>query len=42
MIKVIVAVHQLPHPHMRIEMKAVAWAPTLTKKRRSLPPEGAQ
>jgi 2-aminomuconate deaminase len=23
-----VAVHQLPHPHMRIEVKAVAWAPT--------------
>jgi 2-aminomuconate deaminase len=22
-----VAVHQLPHPHMRIEMKAVAWRP---------------
>ena len=22
-----VAVHQLPHPHMRIEMKAVAWKP---------------
>ncbi|MEP6679156.1 MAG: RidA family protein [Betaproteobacteria bacterium] len=22
-----VAVHQLPHPHMRIEIKAVAWAP---------------
>ena len=22
-----VAVHQLPHPHMRIEIKAVAWKP---------------
>ena len=22
-----VAVHQLPHPHMRIEIKAVAWRP---------------
>jgi len=22
-----VAVHQLPHPHMRIEVKAVAWKP---------------
>ncbi len=22
-----VAVHQLPHPHLRIEMKAVAWRP---------------
>ena len=22
-----VMVHQLPHPHMRIEIKAVAWAP---------------
>lgn len=22
-----VAVHQLPHPHMRIEIKAVAWQP---------------
>jgi len=37
-----VAVHQLPHPHMRIEIKAVAWAPTLAEKRRSLPPKGAQ
>lgn len=23
-----VAVHQLPHPHLRIEIKAVAWKPT--------------
>ena len=22
-----VAVHQLPHPHLRIEIKAVAWKP---------------
>ena len=22
-----VAVHQLPHPHLRVEMKAVAWKP---------------
>jgi 2-aminomuconate deaminase len=22
-----VAVHQLPHPHLRIEIKAIAWAP---------------
>ena len=22
-----IAVHQLPHPHMRIEIKAVAWKP---------------
>lgn len=22
-----VAVHQLPHPHLRIEMKAIAWLP---------------
>jgi 2-aminomuconate deaminase len=36
-----IAVHQLPHPHMRIEMKAIAWAPALAKKRRSLLPEGA-
>ena len=36
-----VAVHQLPHPHMRIEMKAIAWTPALAKKRRSLLPEGA-
>lgn len=26
-----VMVHQLPHPHMRIEIKAVAWAPTLAE-----------
>ena len=37
-----IGVHQLPHPHMRIEIKAVAWAPTLAKMQRSLPPEGAQ
>ena len=30
-----VAVHQLPHPHLRIEIKAVASAPTLPKP---LPP----
>ncbi len=43
-----VAVHQLPHPHLRIEIKAVAyrpreWTPTLAASTAaSLPREGAQ
>jgi len=37
-----VAVHQLPHPHMRIEIKAVAWAPTVAGEHGTSAAKGAQ